>query len=587
MGNIYFADRAIRTILAVIFLYLSNFEFNIYLMLAIMSFITSATEFCPLYKAFNINKDLAVENKFLTKLPKHNPEPVFIFSIDGSIAFQNDASKQILPDIKDFKKLLNANPKELIASENKLSVKYEYKDTVYMIEAIGVKQSQYIFAYGFNITNLEENRKILEKQKLTDSLTNLGNREKLKETISKIEKNNISLLIFDIVKFSQINGFFGHERGDLFLKELAIELDKFKKSLDIKSHTFRLRGNTFALLLEFSGLNDINRDTKLKQIKQSLFTEFNNFKINVNNFSATAEIRVGIASRYECNKDDISTSLLNNAETALSEAKKDNLSFLYYKDIADINERYKENLKWAGKLYDIFDNKSEAKIKAYFQPIYNLHTKKIEKFEALVRIEEKDEVISPFKFLDIAKQINYLPKITKEVGSQAMEIFKGTDYEFSLNLTTQDLADEGFIDWLTSKVHENGFKTSSIVLEILEDEDIYEFTNTINEFKNRGFKLAIDDFGVGYSNFKKLQLLHVDYIKIDGSLVKNIAKNPKDLSIINSICTYAKVIGVKTIAEFVADEEIFELIKKTGVDYVQGYHISAPKPDIKVKFNDK
>ncbi len=115
---------------------------------------------------------------------------------------------------------------------------------------------------------------------------------------------------------------------------------------------------------------------------------------------------------------------------------------------------------------------------------------------------------------------------------------------------------------------------------------MYEYIDTISELKSKGFKLAIDDFGTGYSNFQKLQQLHVDYIKIDGSLVKNIAKNPNDLKIIQSICNYANAIGVKTIAEFVADKEIYELIKSSGVDYAQGYYIGEPNPNIEVDFND-
>jgi len=585
MNNMYPIDRMIRTILGVIFLYFSHFEFGVYLMLSFIFFATSLIEFCPIYRVFNINKKLTIKNKFLTNLPKHNPEPVFIFSSDGSLIFQNDSSLKILPMINNFNALSSKNPKDVIQNDEKLHITYKQKNKVYMVEVISHKKDAYILAYGFDITDIEKSKEKIKKQRVTDTLTSLGNREKLKEDISKNEKNNISLLIFDIVKFSQINGFFGHEQGDKFLCTIASSLDKFSQSLDIKSSSYRLRGNTFALLFDFANLN--KREIALEEIKQTLFSKFSNLTMNVNNFSVTTDIKIGIASIYECEKKDISYALLNNAETALSEAKKDNLKFLYFKDICDINDRYKENLQWASKLNDIQNKKIDAKIKAYFQPIYNLHTNKIEKYEALVRIEENDEVIPPFKFLDIAKQINFLPKITKEVGSQAIEMFKNTNYEFSLNLTIQDLADDSFIDWLSSKIKENGFKTSSVVLEILEDEDIYEFANVINEFKNRGFKLAIDDFGVGYSNFKKLQLLNVDYIKIDGSLVKNIAKNPKDLSIINSICSYAKAIDVKTIAEFVADKEIYELIKKTNVDYVQGYYISAPKADIEVEFDDK
>jgi len=521
------------------------------------------------------------ENILLTKLPKSNPEPVFIFSSNGTLNFQNEASKNILPKLQKFDDLSQKNPKSIIENEEKFNTKYKYKDKTYIIEYIGVKDESYILAYGFNITDIIKSKDKLKKQIITDALTGLGNRTKLLEDIDKFNIDELSLLVFDVVKFSQINSFFGHQKGDKFLKQFSLEIENFSINLKYTSYCYRLRGNTFALLVDFKNIKPLIED-----IINSLFTLFENMTLKVNDISTKVSIKVGIASK--CHKEGekfICTSLLNNAETALSEAKKDGLPYLDFKDIENINDRYKENMKWVNRLHNIFSEKPKVTLKAYFQPIYNLQTKKIEKFEALVRIEDGKEVISPFKFLDIAKQINYLPKITNEVLTQALSTFKNTPYEFSLNITTQDLKDKKFLDNLCEKIKNNDFNISSVVLEILEDEDMYEYIGTISKLKAKGFKLAIDDFGTGYSNFQKLQQLNVDYIKIDGSLVKNIAKNPKDLKIIQSICNYANAIGVKTIAEFVADSEIYELVKSSGVDYVQGYFIGEPNPNVGVSFN--
>jgi len=570
---------------ASILLYFAGAGLNIYSFLAIALLSTAALGYCPLYRIFNINLSLEKKNKFLIQLPKHNPEPVFIFSAKGELLFENDASKEILPELKFFKELSSKDPASIIKNEEKTSTHYNYNDKTYLIEMIGIKKESYIVAYGFNITQIIKGKDILKQQNITDSLTKLGNRIRLLEDVENIKKDKLTLFVFDVVKFSQINGFFGHKKGDEFLKQFALEIESFSKSLKFTTSSYRLRGNTFALLVHFEKLQS---KELVEDINNALFKLFENIKIKVNDIHTSVEIRVGIASK--CIKKDekfICASLLNNAETALSEAKKDSLSYLYFNDIKDINERYKENINWANKLRDIFDNKSDAKLKAYFQPIYNIKSKKIEKFEALVRIEDGDKVISPFKFLDVAKQINFLTKITKEVFSQSLHTFKNKNFEFSLNITTQDLKNEKHMNWLCYEIEKAGFKTSSIVLEILEDEDMYEYIDTISTLKAKGFKLAIDDFGTGYSNFQKLQQLNVDYIKIDGSLVKNIANNPKDLTIIRSICNYAQAIGVKTIAEFVADENIYELIKTSGVDYAQGYFIGQPNPSIEVEFNDK
>ncbi len=584
MSNLYLLDRFSRILFAIILLYFAGVEFNIYIFIAITLLATASLGYCPLYRLFNINLSLEKKNRFLNILPKYNPEPVFIFAKNGELLFQNKASKKILPKLKLFKEISSKSIESIINNEEKISTYYKYEDKTYLIEAMGIKKETYIVAYGFNISDIIKNKNILKKQTITDTITNLGNRKKLLEDIENIKKDELSLFIFDVIKFSQINSFFGHKKGDEFLKQFALEITYFTKTLQFNTSTYRLRGNTFAILVHFEKLES---EKLIEDIKKALFKLFKNIKIKVNDIETNVEIRLGIASKcLKKNKEFICSSLLNNAETALSEAKKESLSYLHFKDIKDINERYKTNLNWANKLHAIFDKKSDAKLKAYFQPIYNIKNSKIEKFEALVRIEEHEQIISPFKFLDIAKQINLLTKITEEVFSQSLETFKDKNFEFSLNLTTQDLKNQKHLDWIYKEIEKYGFKASSIVLEILEDEDMYEYIETITKLKEKGFKLAIDDFGTGYSNFQKLQQLNVDYIKIDGSLVKNISNKPKDLKIIKSICNYANAIGVKTIAEFVADKKTYDLIKTSGVDYVQGYYIGEPKPNIEVSFND-
>lgn len=586
MQNIRSYDRLLRFSIAILFIYLSNIDLNIYLVFAIILFITGIAGYCPVYRLLHINLAFQRKNDFLKELPKNNPEPVFLFSKNGEILYQNKASKDILPNITIFSDLSQESPQNTILNQTKTYIKHQYNNKIYMMEISGDKKKSYIFSYGFNITEIQKSKDRLKEQNITDSLTKLGNRTKLIEDINKNVNDELNLVIFDIVNFSQINGFYGHKKGDEFLIQFADQLNDFQSNLNFHSFAYRLRGNTFALLVNFKNYNKKDKSKFIQNILNELFSIFSNYKIKVNNITTSLNIRVGIASKCDVIEEKvICLSLINNAETSLSEAKLKSVPYIFFEDISNIHNKYKENLNWASKLHDIFDKKSDSKIKAYYQPIYNLKSKQIEKFEALVRIEEGEDVISPFMFLDIAKQIHYLPKITQEVLSQAMSTFQGSKFEFSINITTQDLKNKEFVTWITKFIQKNNFNPSSIVLEILEDEDIYEYTDTITSLKEKGFKIAIDDFGVGYSNFKKLQLLNVDYIKIDGSLIKNIVTNPKDFSIINSICAYAKAIDVKTIAEFVANEEIFKLLKDSDVDYVQGYYISEPSPKLMSEFH--
>jgi len=583
LKNLHTYDRYIRLVISVLLLFFASIGFNIYLLIALFLLLTASFGYCPIYKIATINTELEEKNKFLTQVPKYNPEPVFIFSQEGNLLYQNEASKKILPELKNFTNITPKDATLIIEYEERVRKEYVYKDTTYLIEAIGIKNQSYIIAYGFNITEIIKSKNALQQQTITDSLTLLGNRTKLLYDIEKIENNQLSLFVFDVIKFSQINSFFGHKKGDIFLKQFAAEIKSFSDSLKFRTDIYRLRGNTFAILVNFetSQSEDFTKD-----INHSLFQLFKNIQIEVNSIKTNVEIRVGIASK--CTKKDekfICSSLLNNAETALSEAKQDLLPYLYFEDIKNINKRYKENIKWANKLRHIFDNQSKAKLSAYFQPIYNIKNEKIEKFEVLVRLIDDNKIISPYIFLGIAKQIDFLTKITQEMFLQSLHIFKDTNFEFSINLTTQDLKNEKHLKLLYEKLSQSGIKTSSVVLEILEDEDMYEYTTIITDLKSKGFKIAIDDFGTGYSNFQKLQQLNVDYLKIDRSLVKNIAKNPKDLTILQSICHYAKAIGVKTIAEFVADEDIYTLVKLCGVDYAQGYFIGEPNPILKKEFH--
>ncbi|MBE0490748.1 MAG: EAL domain-containing protein [Sulfurospirillum sp.] len=582
MQNLQKNEKFLRAFLGFVVIFLSNGDFNIISLVGVAMVLTAIAGYCPLYAGLHVNENVALENEFLNYLPKNNPEPIFVFDHNGSIIFQNEASKIILPKILSFIDISNNTPQEMITAKKTISLKYTHNNTTYLIKAIGVTDKKFILAYGFNITDIEKSKEELRVQTITDPLTKLGNRVKIIQDIAQHKKDHhLALILIDLVKFSQINSFFGHEKGDAFLIKIAHELQKFQKNFPHVRSIYHLRGNTFALLMAFEKKEQNDIATLQVDYKEKIFALFENFKLRIGDVSIRSQINVALAKSLS---QEDAKDLLNHAETALSEVKQGMLHFLCYDEIADINERYKNNIAWAGKLRDVFDGQSSAKISAFFQPIYNLHTKKIEKFECLVRYVDGEKITSPIHFLNVAKQINYLPKITRSMFTQALEIFEGTDYEFSINITTQDLADKDFAAFLQIALEAKKMDASRVVLEILEDEDMYEHIEKILAFKKQGFRIAVDDFGVGYSNFQKLQQLQLDYIKIDASLIKNIATNKKDLSIVKSICTYAKTIGVKTIAEFVADEAIFDTVSQTQIDYAQGYFIAEPRAILQEEF---
>jgi len=222
-----------------------------------------------------------------------------------------------------------------------------------------------------------------------------------------------------------------------------------------------------------------------------------------------------------------------------------------------------------------------GRIICHYQPIVDFKTNAIVKYETLVRmVDEEGNIILPLEFLPVAKKMKIYPRITQEVVNQACELFKNRSEEFSINLSTADMEDARSMQKIIEVINRTN-TASRIVFEILESEGVENY-DTIKQFiaqvKILGAKIAIDDFGTGYSNFEHILRLNVDYIKIDGSLIRNITNNSRNHIVIETIVNFAQKIGAQTIAEFVSDEAIFETVKKLNVTYSQGYFTGRPEP---------
>ena len=198
-------------------------------------------------------------------------------------------------------------------------------------------------------------------------------------------------------------------------------------------------------------------------------------------------------------------------------------------------------------------------------------------------IDKNGLIIPPIEFLDISKKTKLYSHITLEVINQACNTFENRSENFSVNLSIDDIKDPNTV-YETVKAITTTKTASRIIFEILESEGIEnykEVSDFIIKMKALGAKIAIDDFGTGYSNFEHILKLNIDYIKIDGSLIKEMKNNNKHKIIVETIVDFAKKIGSKTVAEFVCDESIFLITKELGIDYCQGFYIGKPSADIK------
>ncbi|AXH14995.1 GGDEF-domain containing protein [Malaciobacter mytili LMG 24559] len=454
---------------------------------------------------------------------------------------------------------------ESLETNNNLKVlikDYKNKERIYKIQANYLKQDANYLIFLDDITHEVEYKNELIKLLYTDNLTKKPNRAKLIDELQHNEININSLAIIDINSFKEINDFFGNKVGDLVLIEITNIIEKeIKKLATLKLYKFP--SDTYCITGENIGKNDFL--AIIKNIVSAIYKQ----SIILEQHEIDTRVTVGISFSTKNNK-------LITADLALQAAKKDNKDYLVFYDKLDNLQEYENNMKWTKKLKNAL---LEDKIIVYYQPLINNVTLQVDKYECLVRMIDEDKVISPFFFLDISKKSNQYTKITRIVIDKAFKKFDTLDYEFSINISYEDIEDFTFLDFIKEKMKKYNVK-NKVVFEILEDESIKNYDiliKFIDEIKNLGCKVALDDFGSGYSNFEHILKMNVDFLKIDASLIKNIVTDKNSLKITKTIIEFAKSLGLKTIAEYVENEEIFNTVKKLGADYSQGYYFSEPK----------
>lgn len=419
---------------------------------------------------------------------------------------------------------------------------------------------EYISA-GTDITELVENRSKLKNIFKTDNLTGLGNRVSLIDNISK-EDDGVLVLI-NIDRFKEINDSYGHNIGDSVIKEFAQRLFNFFN--DDKYILYRVQADVFAIFT-----NIITQNEVVKKVSEFMTTiGKDSYTIEDNKFILT--YTAGISSECE--------NLFAYSDIALSEAKKKKVKIKEYDPSMKNIEEFKKNIEWVDKLHKAI---SEDKIVPFFQPIYNYHTNSIEKYECLMRLIDEDKVIPPGEYLPIAKKTGLYTDLTYKMVEKAMAKFSVNDVEFSINLSVEDLMNEELMIFIYDNAGQKDI-FSRMVLEIVESEEIEDseqVAKTIKMFKDKGSKVAIDDFGSGYSNYDYLISLQADYIKIDGSIVNHLLDDERTQDVLRSIIAFSKKSNMKTIAEFVSSKELDELVRELGVDYAQGYYYGKAKRDI-------
>ncbi|TDA69124.1 EAL domain-containing protein [Sulfuricurvum sp. IAE1] len=405
-----------------------------------------------------------------------------------------------------------------------------------------------------------------------DSLTRLPNRTKLIHDTENLEQP-YAIVVLNIDRFGEINSFYGHEIGDELLESVAELLDELSKQMS-GSTLYKLPVDEYALLITAPpSREELEAFTAyvVEQIAQS------NFRIQDHdmNLNATA----GIA----CSNDltDTRQSVLLRAGMALKLAKKRRRNYIVYDPSLHIKKDYEKNIRWIKRLREAIE---EDRIVPYYHPIVNARTLEIEKYEALVRIIEDDgSVVTPFHFLEISKKVKLYYHVTRIMIDKVFEALRQNPGKIcSINLSIEDIHNQSMYAYIIDKVRNCAY-SPQLIFEILESEGIenYDVVNAfITEVKKYGVKIALDDFGAGYSNFAYISRLDIDYVKIDGSIIRDVDTNRTSQIILDTILDFASKLGVETVAEFVSSEAICHYLQTLPINAMQGYYFAKPAPSM-------
>ena len=393
--------------------------------------------------------------------------------------------------------------------------------------------------------------------------------QKILDIFSK--NNNIkTLFLVDILYMKDLNAIYDFKNGDFIIRQLDSILKTNIKELikeELKRNIYINIKNTHADVFEIYLLDDLSIE-EIVIVKNIIYESIvsNNFKLLDNYGTINIDITIGCAKSED-------QHIKIYAEKALYNAKLNFIHYMYYDSFLYKNESVNENL------LDVLNYSIENNlVEPYFQAIMDNKTNKIVKYEALMRIFDKEgRMLMPNNFIYKAKKCRLYNKLMEILIDKIIIYILKYKIHISINLDYTDILNPQIKKALVSKIKSNNIG-EYLTLEILESEKVSSF-DTVNEFindvKQFGVKIAIDDFGTGFSNYENILNLNIDYIKIDGSLIRKINEDIY-LNLIKSIVLFSKQQNIKVVAEFVSDLKILRYVKNIEIDYSQGYYIGKP-----------
>lgn len=419
-----------------------------------------------------------------------------------------------------------------------------------------------------------------------DPLTGLANRYEFESKLIKIlddvklnPDSQYCLLYIDLDQFKVVNDTCGHPAGDDLLRQVSVILSQ---SLKKDGFAARIGGDEFTIILENYTIE------MASEFAETLLRNLAEFRFNWMDKIFVIGGSIGIIRISS--KIETINEILSMADMACYAAKEAgrNRAHIYIEDDRQMTFRMQE-MQWLSRLNESLE---QDLFTLYKQPIvsvpYNKDTSVLF-YEFLLRLKTSTgSLIMPDVFMRAAERYNLMPSLDRWVVENAFRYISknfGTREErkqetrFFINLSGASMSDNNFFHFTFKKMQEYGIEPGLICFEITETVAISDFKKAIDfikEVRSRGSYFALDDFGSGMSSFSYLKNFTVDYVKIDGSFVRDMKDDPLDYAIVESINKIAHIVGLKTIAEFVEDESTMEILEKLGIDYAQGFGIARP-----------
>ena len=548
-------------------------------------------------------RESAVERRFLSVQLQSAPVAIFTLGSDGRIATANAAAQALtgyseaelvgkdfidrlfpngLPGLRwSLKEMFSSsrNRPDTLRHDALISGKAGViRNVTWLHSLIGGRNDKdhFVLSVGVDTSERRSNEARLAWMAEHDPLTGLLNRrhfiDEFELSLRGLGKQNGVLMLVALDQYQQLNDSGGHQRGDLILKVVARQLTEGELKPTLGA---RLGGDELALF--YLGADE----STAADIVAALNRAASSASHGASDRIETLTVSAGAVSipLHGLNAQE----LLTSADLALYKAKEQAPGSCHiYSEEDKTWERVRQRAYWKDKVQQALAN---DRFVLYFQPIIDLKSGRIAYFEVLLRmLDDKGGVISAAQFIQAAERGGMIHAVDRLVISKAFEALslvnlRGLNVGFTIHLSGEAFSDPQLLPHIKRQFEKHPVEPGNVIFEIAETAAVADFSvasSVMLSVKELGCRFALDNFGVGFSSFYYLKHLPVDFLKIDGTFIRQLAQNLDDQIIVQIMGQTAKGFGKQTIAETVEDERALDLLKSIGIDFAQGYHISRP-----------